>query len=132
MTHILVVEDEGELEHIFSFNLTRRGHTVVEATSVAEADAQARATTVPFELVLLDINLPDGSGWDLLRRWQRQPLARQPKVIVMTAIQPSVACMHEFAPDAVLAKPFPIDVMLHTIQRTLQGTDPNIAQVLED
>jgi DNA-binding response OmpR family regulator len=136
MANILIVEDERSLERIFTLNLARRGHTIAEADSVAAAEDMVRAANPPFDLVLLDINLPDRSGWELLRAWRlrqtlngRQPL---PKVIVVTAVRPAPERMQEFAPDAVLLKPFPIETLLQLIDRVLAATQPNASALNAD
>ena len=61
---IFVVEDhEASLEALTLF-LTRRGHTVISAQTVEEAEAKLPGSDC--QLILSDINLPDGTGWDLL------------------------------------------------------------------
>lgn len=136
MASILLVEDEQSLERVFTLNLVRRGHTVAEAGSVADAEALILAANPPFDLVLLDINLPDRSGWDLLRDWRLR--ARQhafpplPKVIVVTAVRPIPDRIAAFAPDAVLVKPFPIEVLLRLIDRVLSATQPEVSALTED
>lgn len=126
MANILIIEDERALERIFTLNLSRRGHNVAEADSVATADELVRAADPPFDLALLDINLPDRSGWELLRRW-RERGTQGPKVIVVTAVRPSQERLMQFAPDAVLLKPFPIDSLLRLIERVLAGDPPQSA-----
>ena len=128
MANILVVEDERSLERIFTLNLARRGHSIAEADSVASAVELIQAMNPPFDLVLLDINLPDQSGWELLRAWHlRQRLAAHPtpfpKVIIVTAVKPMQDRLTEFCPDAILLKPFPIDVLLRLIERVLTPDD---------
>lgn len=136
MANILVVEDERSLERIFTMNLARRGHTVAEADSVATAMEFIQTIDPPFDLVLLDINLPDQSGWELLRAWrvrQRFDLAPLPKVIVTTSVRPTAERVAEFHPDAILIKPFPIDVLLRSIERVLHpATEPNANDLLEE
>ena len=62
---VLVVEDEALLRGIIVRNLVSRGHAVREVASGAAA-LEALMTEIP-DLLLLDINLPDCSGWDVLR-----------------------------------------------------------------
>src|SRR5215471_13117624 len=93
MQNVLIVEDENPLRRILTLNLARRGYSVVEAdTAEAALDASRAAVTgaIPFDLILLDINLPDQSGWDILRRLREdaQLALRPPAVIVMTAVRP--------------------------------------------
>jgi CheY-like chemotaxis protein len=61
------------------------------------------------------VNLPDATGWDVLRRRGvgARP-NRETPAVVMSAISPSVARLKEFSPMGVLRKPFPIDA-LHLI-----------------
>ncbi len=92
----------------------------------------------PFDLLLLDINLPDQTGWDLLRYLRNgghsaspDSLGPQapagmheestglPQVIVMTAVRPPECRLREFRPAGVLVKPFPINALLQLIQRVL-------------
>ena len=64
MARILVVEDEAPLRRIMVLNLVRRGHTLIEAESVAAAQEALVAFGGQFDLILLDLNLPDRAGWD--------------------------------------------------------------------
>ncbi len=135
MANILVVEDEQALERVFTLNLARRGHTVAEAGSVMDAEALIQAADPPFDLVLLDINLPDRSGWDLLRDWRQRSQHQAgalPRVIVVTAVRPTPERLHAFAPDAVLVKPFPIEVLLRLIERVLGATQPEVSALTEE
>lgn len=128
MTQILVVDDDAVLCRIITMNLVRRGYTVTEADSIGTAEEALDASAVPFDLILLDVNLPDKTGWDLLRHrsgeWGTDPASgqgdgRTPRVIVMTAIPPARSRVAEFHPAAVLLKPFPLDVLLRLIERLL-------------
>jgi len=125
MARILVVEDERALERIITLNLVRRGHTVAEADSVASATEILNASEADFDVIILDINLPDQSGWDVLRSLQLRAShagaeKHQPQVIVATAVRPAQSRIDMFAPSAVLLKPFPIDALLHLIERLLE------------
>jgi CheY-like chemotaxis protein len=130
MSQILVIEDEAPLRRIITLNLARRGYTVAEADSVASADEALAATVEPFDAILLDVNLPDKTGWDVLRHLPetaRQHEAvgetglHRPHVIVIAAVRPVQARLDEFHPDAVLVKPFPMDVLARLLERVLAG-----------
>jgi putative two-component system response regulator len=62
---VLIVDDEPELRYALRRILTRAGHTVVEAESGAEA-LRRLLEHAPVDVVLLDLNLPDGSGLEIL------------------------------------------------------------------
>jgi DNA-binding response OmpR family regulator len=59
----LLVEDETEVARLIQDGLTARGYAVVRAASIAATQEILEAHT--FDLAILDLNLPDGSGLDL-------------------------------------------------------------------
>lgn len=61
---ILLVEDHGDTRRLLRTALERRGHNVFTACSVAEATTLLQE--LPAEILISDIGLPDGTGWDLL------------------------------------------------------------------
>jgi len=69
--HILLVEDHEDTANIMSRLLRSFGHDVQTAGSVATA-LQAVAASRPFDLLISDIGLPDGSGVDLMRQLRAQ------------------------------------------------------------
>jgi CheY-like chemotaxis protein len=125
MASVLIIEDEDRLRRILTLNLARRGYTVAEADSVEAAIEALETFPEPFDLLLLDINLPDQTGWDvmryLVRRAETSPAGdgRRPQVIVMTAVRPAQGRLDEFRPAAVLLKPFPIEALARLVARTL-------------
>jgi len=108
---VLLVEDEAKLRRVIARNLTGRGLDVSEAATVAEA-LQALNSDLP-DLILLDINLPDRSGWDVLRDLQRRRISVP--TIVVSAVRVSQGRLDEFHPMAYLPKPFPIDALLRLV-----------------
>ncbi len=120
MAEILIVEDEAPLRHIIARNLERRGYGVIEAASAAEGvnvlrSKQGRGLC---DLILLDVNLPDATGWDVLRQMPNGARAI-PKVIVLTALRPTQSRLATFQPAAVLLKPFSIEALLRLVGRVL-------------
>src|SRR5262245_23736383 len=67
---ILLVEDDEVLCDLISRNLQIRQHEVSIAVDAQAALAHLR--TKSFDLILLDINLPDQTGWEVLRTAQRE------------------------------------------------------------
>ena len=65
MKRILIVEDDNLLNKTLAYNLTSDGYKTTSAFDVKSAVFQL--STNEYELVLLDINLPDGNGYDLCR-----------------------------------------------------------------
>ncbi|HKT40552.1 MAG TPA: response regulator [Ktedonobacterales bacterium] len=115
MPHVLLVEDEEPLRRILARNLARRGYQVAEAGSAAEAIALLRADG-SFDALLLDVNLPDQTGWDVLRALN-DAHAEAPPVVLLTAVRPVRQRLDEFHPAAVLLKPFPVDALVRLVGR---------------
>jgi DNA-binding response OmpR family regulator len=84
---VLVVEDDEGIAQGLRAHLGQQGCAVDVAGSIAEAWTALRAE--PFELVLLDLGLPDGDGGELLQRLRQAPAAKLPDpqtpVLIMTA-----------------------------------------------
>lgn len=104
---VLVVEDDPQLRTIITINLAARGHEVRQAADLAEA-LRALAASNP-DVLILDINLPDGTGWDVLRKATPPPDMR---VLMLTAVPISPRRLAEFGPVAYLPKPFPIEALI--------------------
>jgi DNA-binding NtrC family response regulator len=82
MPHALIVEDDPNSLSGLSAILAADGFSVDTATTLAEARA-ALTRFIP-DVVLVDLNLPDGSGLDLLQHLPAQPPGGALPVIVMT------------------------------------------------
>ena len=80
MKKILVVEDDLILNKTLCYNLRNSGYQVNSANTAGAAVKEAGAAH--FDLVVLDVNLPDGSGFDLCRRIKAANPA--PAVIFLT------------------------------------------------
>ena len=65
MKQILIVEDDSFLNKMLAYNLTADGYSVTSALNARTAADALRQRE--FDLVLLDINLPDGNGYDLCK-----------------------------------------------------------------
>lgn len=105
---VLVVEDELPLRKVVARKLSSRGIHVSEAGNAAEA---IRAATIDRpDLLLLDINLPDQTGWDVLRELKRR--GTNIPTIVVSAVRVNQSPVDEFQPVAYLPKSFPIDALL--------------------
>ena len=117
---ILLVEDDQVLCELILRNLEARGHDVRTAEDAHTALTHLRAT--PFDLIILDICLPDETGWEVLRTAQKEgrlPALQmnghfgQLPVVVLSAVRVSPRRLQEFHPLAYLPKPFPMDAILH-------------------
>ena len=101
---ILLVEDDPALHDVMTQSLQSLGHRVDGATNIA--DAQHWWRVQPFDAVLLDLNLPDGSGLTALR--EARSRGDKTPVIVLTArnrTEERIAGLDAGADDYV-GKPF--------------------------
>ncbi len=64
MAKILIIDDEEKIRSSLKSALKRRDHDVVTAANFDEGSKLSRG---PFDLIFLDIQLPDGNGVDLLK-----------------------------------------------------------------
>ncbi len=128
---ILLVEDEPRLRQTLARSLAGREFQVVEATTAAEAIAVA--TGQRFDLMVLDVNLPDATGWDVLRRLRGAD--HELPVVIMSAVPPNPARVREFRPFGILHKPFPIDALLRLIHSacavlgSTEWPEPDVTQL---
>ena len=124
---ILLVEDDQVLRDLILRNLEARGHDVRPAEDAHAALNHLRTTS--FDLIILDICLPDETGWDVLRTAQKEeriPLlqmnghAGQLPVVVLSAVRVSPRRLQEFHPLAYLPKPFPMEAILRLAAEAAQ------------
>jgi DNA-binding response OmpR family regulator len=124
---ILLVEDDEVLCDLLARNLRAREYDVSIAADAESALAHLRLTT--FDLIFLDINLPDQTGWDVLRTALREgsihpqtidgALDTLP-VVVLSAVRVSPRRLAEFHPMAYLPKPFPMEALLRLAAEAAQ------------
>ena len=100
-----------------SRSLSARGYHVDQAETCG--DAIEAACSGRYDLMLLDINLPDSTGWDAMRELDRRGLTLP--TVVFSAVQPSAPRVREFGPLGVLHKPFPIDALLQFVRDVENG-----------
>lgn len=117
---ILVVDDEPDIRSLVSEILVDEGFEVEVAGTVEEAQLQRRRRR--FDLVLLDIWMPDGDGISLLKAWAEQGMAHCP-VIMMSGhgtVESAVEATRLGAYD-FLEKPLSIAKLTLTVTRALEA-----------
>jgi two-component system, OmpR family, response regulator QseB len=115
---ILVVEDDELIATGIVAGLRAHGMAVDRAATAAAARGALAATA--FDLVILDLGLPDSDGMDLLRRW-RDGASKVP-VLVLTArdaLEARLAGLRGGADDYVL-KPFDLDELVARVHALLR------------
>lgn len=114
MKQILIVEDDNLLNKTLAYNLASNGYNI---TAVLNAGAAAESLKINiFDLVLLDINLPDGNGYDLCRLIK--PEHPDTVVIFLTANDQESCQIRGYEAGAVdyITKPFSIGALQRKIK----------------
>lgn len=111
---ILYVEDQPQTARILQKILEQNGYHV--ALAHTSADAKKLCADKEFDLYLVDLDLPDGHGGDLLRLLQRMA---DRKAIALTgyALPHQVAEGADDGFDAYLTKPVSVEQLLETIEQ---------------
>ena len=112
---VMIVEDDESLRLILVRHLRSQGFVVDEAGSAEEAAAKLQRGLRPG-VVLLDVNLPGDTGWDLLRG-DAMAAAGSPPVVVATATAVNPKRLAEFGVAGYLPKPFPLETLVDTVER---------------
>lgn len=116
MSRILLVEDDESLGRTLTERLQKERLEVVWAKSVAEATAAIDAG--PWDLAVLDVKLPDGSGFGLARQIKRHSLT---PVMFMTAMNSAENRLEgfEIGADEYLPKPFHLKEFILRVRHVL-------------
>ena len=124
---ILMVEDDPALTVLLRDNLEYEGYVVETATDAQEAIAKARAN--PPDLVLLDLMLPGGDGFEVCRT----VAAMLPKasIVILTSRQEQVDKIKglDLEADDYVTKPCGVEELLARIRAVLRRTKPGVGRV---
>jgi DNA-binding NtrC family response regulator len=115
--HILLVEDDKPLREALDKFLGQNDFRVTQSACLA--DAMRKLEEITFDLVLLDLTLPDGTGLDILERFSRQYPDRMVVLTGTGSIETAVLAMKKGAHD-FLQKPVNPELLLITLQRIFQ------------
>ena len=114
---LLVVEDDHLLNNTLCYNLSAVGYTVDAA--VTKKAAVSFCEVQDYDLIVLDVNLPDGNGFDLCEKIkERRP---DTAVIFLTAndMESDQLKGFELGADDYVTKPFPISVFRKKVSALL-------------
>ena len=128
---ILIIEDEPDIRRNLEYNLGREGFN---ASSVGTLDkAYKKIKSKKFDLVLLDLMLPDGSGLDLCKKIKSNSETEATPIIILTAKDDEVDKVvgFELGADDYVTKPFSVRELILRIKAILKRSDTKTKEVLE-
>ncbi len=130
--NVLIVEDEKSLSHEIELFLTKQGYNCDVAFNGASASEKIFVNN--YDFVLLDLGLPDYSGFDLLK--EAKEANRDPAFIILTARSETDDKIKglDLGADDYLAKPFSLmelHARMQAITRRRHGLTSNTMQVGE-
>ena len=115
---IMVVEDDLALSAGLCFELDMNDYLTVAAYTIKKA--RQLASEEKFDLIILDVNLPDGNGFDLCREL-KEMYSRLP-VIFLTAndLEDDVVAGFDMGADDYVTKPFSMKILLKRVEAALR------------
>ena len=118
MAKILFVEDDDALGYALEFSLTDEGYNIIRACTINEAKDYFNKEE--FDLILLDVNLPDGNGYDFCKYIR---VKSSIPIIFLTALDDEVNIVMglEIGANDYLAKPFGVRELLARIKVQLRS-----------
>jgi DNA-binding response OmpR family regulator len=114
---ILFVDNRPEFMHQPVLRLRLEGYEVDEAES-GDA-AQAKLHENDYDLLILDAELPDSDGWEVLKEVREDPELKDQRIIVLMAGQGETGKLLLVPVDAELRRPFSMAQLLEAVRRVL-------------
>ncbi|MDR1016313.1 MAG: response regulator transcription factor [Coriobacteriales bacterium] len=128
--NILIVEDDPLISQGLDFALGDAGYGITQANDLAQAKIAIASSS--FDLILLDLTLPDGSGFELLDFLRARTDAA---MICITAADDEATTVHAFnlGADDYVTKPFRLQELLARIKAVMRrrsGADDNTGDIV--
>ena len=121
---ILVIEDEDNIALALDYLITREGYAQ-ERMATGEGAVQRIRDTRP-DLVLLDVMLPEVSGYEICQEVRMQPDLAAVKILMMTARGSAMERRKGLAmgADGFISKPFELKELREEVRRLLEPGNP--------
>jgi DNA-binding response OmpR family regulator len=115
---VLLVEDQATLLKNLRMGLEEEGFAVDTAADGDEADVKARST--PYDVIVLDIMLPRQDGLTLLKKWRAAGITTHVLMLTARGTVPDRVTGLDAGADDYLAKPFDLDELLARIRALIR------------
>ena len=120
MKRLFLLEDDLSLINGLSFALKKQGYEIVVARTTLEADTLWADGT--YDLVILDVSLPDGSGFDFCKKIRQ--ISKVPVMFLTAADEETDIIMGlDIGGDDYITKPFKLAVFMSRINALLRRSD---------
>ena len=128
---IVVIEDDQDLCTLLAYNLSRAGYDVQTLHRLQGAPELIQASAP--SLIILDVMLPDGDGFDFCRRLQRDPLLGGIPIFFLTARTQEIDRVLglEIGGDDYITKPFSPRELIARVKARLRRSDESAEKPLE-
>jgi DNA-binding response OmpR family regulator len=124
--HILCIEDETDMIELYRLMLERKGFSVSGATS--GEDGLRKIHECAPDLVLLDLMMPNMSGWEVYQQMKTNEKTKNIPVIVVTAKAQNidkVLGLRIAMVDDYITKPFSPEALIKSVERILAKQSQN-------
>jgi CheY-like chemotaxis protein len=120
-TTVLIVEDDPDQLALADLRVSMAGYRVRAATDARQLLDDLRTKALP-DILLLDVMLPDGNGFDILAKLRKHPKFALLTVAMLTAKDnpQEIALGLELGADAYMTKPYSKNILVDTIGRILR------------
>lgn len=117
---ILIVDDEEDTLQLLRERLTQEGFQTIEATN--GKDALEKAALSSPDLILLDIMMPEVSGWDVMEQLQQSQETASIPVVVLSAVRSpeDLERGHKMGAKTYLTKPFEIKELVAEVRKVVE------------
>jgi CheY-like chemotaxis protein len=123
---LLLIDDSDLVRRMYGLAFFRHKHELVEAENGRRALELLDASTIAFDLILLDLNMPDMNGVEFIKNVQRRPLFRIP-IVVVTAESETSELLQEaraLGVAAIVKKPWKPQELSNLVQSVLETWHP--------
>jgi DNA-binding response OmpR family regulator len=118
MPNILIVEDNADIAMLYQRALMKYHNTVVERAE----DAIELLNRQPYDLVILDLHLPEASGFTVLEHLRQERKDMETKIIVISADDMHKKRCQKYHIQDWMTKPIELDVFMEMVDRHLVNT----------
>jgi PAS domain S-box-containing protein len=123
---ILLAEDNQQIRQIVASTLTSAGFEVLQASGGDELLAVYEGHRDHIDLFLLDVDLPQRTGWEVLQQMRQ---SRRTPAILITASSDGLPLNQSDTQTVLLRKPFPMTQLMGVVHRMLKSDDRDAVEV---